>query len=280
MNLYAVFSYNLSIYRFGSLYQTLTSKSQSNKGSFTLPTYGVGYATTSSSTTVSYNNGATISTASTSLYIIYQYSISLYKYDTLYQTLTANSQSSTARFTLPTCTPDDDETFYGWTKTSGNTEKDYDAEQTVTSSGMTLYAIFSYVEVTNVTSQILSTGSLVSATVPIAGTVIIKGYYSKTLGSTTCGEITIPALSSGNNYYAMVGGKYVSGTVSGSLQHNQYGAAYHSFTKTISQTVSANTDIEVRGQTTNSSAGYIQHVVAIEYPTGETTSTTKYRSTK
>ena len=145
MTLYAVFSYSIKIYRFGSLYQTLTSKSQSNNGSFTLPSYGAGYATSSSSTTISYNNGATLSSSGTTLYILYEYSIKLYKYGSLYKTLTSKSQSSTASFTLPTCTVSSgDDAFYGWTKTSGAADKDYDANQTITSSGTSLYAVFSY----------------------------------------------------------------------------------------------------------------------------------------
>lgn len=278
MTLYAVFSYSLKIYRFGSVYQTLTSKSQSNKGSFTLPTYGVGYATTSSSTTVSYNNGATISTASTSLYIVYQYSIKLYKYGSLYDTLTVKSQNSTGSFTLPTCTVNaDDDAFYGWTKTSGSTTKDYDANQTITSSGMSLYAIFSYKNLEMVTVGVAGTMAgpkEATVTAEYDGTLSFKGYVEtkKALASnvtTTNDDIT---LSSSSVVRISINSTYLTGTIGES--------------KTISKAVSKGDTIYIyaaKGNVTGSSSSAgtttitTTHYGTLTYPGS---SGTEYRSAK
>ncbi len=136
-------NYTVNIYRYGSLYQTL---SVTEGESVTLPSLGVGFATASGSATTAYNSGATITpTGNINLYAVLSYSIKLYKYGSLYRTLTSKSQSSKASFTLPTCTVSSgDDAFYGWTKTSGDVSKDYDANQTITSSGTSLYAVFSY----------------------------------------------------------------------------------------------------------------------------------------
>ena len=119
LDLYIVFQYSVNIYRYGSFYDALTCLSTDTTASFTLPSMGVGFATSSTSTAISYDSGATITSGNTSVYAVYDISVKLYKYGTLYDTLTKRTQSSTATFTLPSCTVNSDDTsFYGWTKTS------------------------------------------------------------------------------------------------------------------------------------------------------------------
>lgn len=283
MTLYAVFSYSLKIYRFGSLYTTLTSKSQSSTGSFTLPSYGVGYATSSSSTTVSYNNGATLSSADTTLYILYEYSIKLYKYGSLYKTLTSKSQSSTASFTLPTCTVSSgDDAFYGWTKTSGAADKDYDVNQTITSSGTSLYAVFSYTSTTQGTQvnmfDTYTSKNAFPVTIPSSCTVTCTAYniyisagpngYSKY--NTTLDFVTDKTTKNGiANAWLTVDGTF----------RRTYG---HTESSPFTFNVSSGTVIDAGGHITSNSVsvGSSNNYPHIEISYPVTITSTLYRSTK
>lgn len=173
-------TYTINIYRYGSLYQTLTV---TNGESVTLPSLGVGYATTSSSTTISYNSGATLTpTSDIDIYTVFSYSIELYKYGVLYDTLTTLTQDDSATFTLPTCTADSGETFYGWTTASGSTTKKYDSGASVSTSSMSLYAIFSYSTLSSKTVAINGTTTAdVSQTYTMtdAGTITFKGWHNE-----------------------------------------------------------------------------------------------------
>ena len=282
MTLYTVFQYNVRIYRFGSLYTTLTSKSQSSTGSFTLPSNGIGYASSSSSTTVSYNNGSTISSAGTSLYIIYQYSIKLYKYGSLYQTLTSSSQSSSASFTLPACTVSSgDNAFFAWTKTSGSTSGDYAANQTITSSGTSLYAVFSYIETTNGTQVCYYDNYRNKTGFPVTieddCTVTCTAYnYSVTTnssGTTTTDQIIVLTSNESST----------SNIVNGWLKINKsYQLGEHNRATPFTFSVSAGDVINAGGNRTvyssDSSSSTYYPYIEISYPV--TIRTTLYRSTK
>ncbi len=271
-------SFTVKVYRYGSLYQTLTVvKGDSVK----LPSLGVGFATSSSSTTVSYNSGATITpTGNLNLYAVFQYSIKLYKYGTLYQTLTSKSQNSTASFTLPTCTADTGDTFYGWTKTSGSTTRNYTSGQTVSTSGMSLYAIFEYTAEVEKTGYISSqyTGTMtssqgsvnsyphtVSATAKADGTCTISGYISS--DSSNGSNISNLTLDTFTNY-VKIGSTYVSGTLSRG--------------KTISVNVTKGQTINIKTTGTAGYSGSIAYAskpyISVSYPT--TVEETAYRSTK
>lgn len=112
-----------------------------------------GWGTTSSTTTRSYTGGQTVTlTAPKTLYAIYTYTVSLYKYGALYNTLTARSQGLTASFTLPAATVDSgDNAFYGWTNVYGFTSLNYStgAANLYTQS---LYAVYSYYRYSGQTS--------------------------------------------------------------------------------------------------------------------------------
>lgn len=283
MTLYAVFSYSVNIYRFGSLYQTLTSKSQSNKGSFTLPSYGAGYATSSSSTTISYNNGAALSSAGTTLYIVYQYSIKLYKYGSLYQTLTSKSQSSTGSFTLPTCTVSSgDDAFYGWTKTSGAADKDYNANQTITSSGTNLYAVFSYTSTSQGTQyHIFDKYNNLDAfpvTIPSYCTVTCTAYnyYIYTgqdgykTGETNLDFVASETISQGStNAWFKVNGTFR--TTTGHTKSTPF-----TFTASVGTVIDAGGHKTTISSSTGTTTNY--PYIEISYPT--TVTSTLYRSTK
>ena len=292
MNLYIVYQYSVKLYKYGSLYKTLTSNSQSSTGSFTLPSYGIGYATSSSSTTVSYTSGS-LSSSGTSLYIVYQYSIKLYKYGSLYDTLTSNSQSSTASFTLPTCTPNTGESFYGWTKTSGGTTKDYASGASVTTSGMTLYAIFSY-ETTSTKMESAGDNTVLTVTIPEACTVTIGGGNSyhgvnNGIGYGGVGGLTFGTEIGSDNAYCMVTAnystQYITGTTSqgpsiGTYEDNGYSIPLFKLAQTID--VTKGTVIKIKAPANSSTGsggydyGYNYYAVGIQY----TTVTTNYRSTK
>lgn len=148
----------------GSTYTTQTLKTNSD-GQIKRPTPasngkgGVfyGWGTTSSTTTRSYTGGQTVTlTADKTLYAIYTYTVSLYKYGTLYNTLTARSQGLTATFTLPAATVDSgDNEFYGWTVTNGSTSKNHSAGSANLYS-RSLYAVYSYYKYTGQTSTTLT----------------------------------------------------------------------------------------------------------------------------
>jgi len=288
IDLYAVYSYSIKIYRYGSLYQTLTSKSQASTASFTLPSLGVGFATTSGSTTVSYQNGAKITSASRSIYAVYQYSIKLYKYGTLYQTLTSKSQSSTAAFTLPTCTVDSgDDSFYGWSKTSGGTTRDYQSGASVTTSGMNLYAVFAYTAIVSTEYELVSTtNTSKTITVPVAGEITVGGaiHRSGTLnGVPSMGPSSITLNSKATAPYCKVGSTYISGTTGSDVLDASGQFPIYVLQSGIS--VSANTKItmlgthETWGSANSYDYGNIYGIVEVKYPTSHTTGT-KYRSSK
>ena len=159
MTLYAVHTYTVALYNKGSKYTSLTKTTTSATATFTLPSVGLGFSTSSSSNTITYKNGDSITTSGTTLYVVNKFTLNLYKYGALYDTLTVNSASSSASFTLSTCTPDEDEVFYGWTTTSGSTTKKYDYNAIYTSTNLdsSLYAIFSYNTVSS--TSVSSSGS-------------------------------------------------------------------------------------------------------------------------
>jgi len=147
--------YTIYIYRYGSLYRTLSCTEGS---SVVLPTIDDGYGLSSNSTSKSYSNGQAITPkGNMTLYVLFTHTVKLYNYGVLYRTLTAMSTTTTASFSLPTVTPSSsDNAFLGWTKTSGSTTKNYTGDSTVNLSSTSLYAIFSYYEYTGQTSATAS----------------------------------------------------------------------------------------------------------------------------
>lgn len=143
----------------GKTYTTQTLTTDSN-GVIKLPTPAAngnggtfyGWGVTSSTTTRSYTGGQTVTLASAkTLYAIYTYTVNLYKYGTLYNTLTARSQGLTASFTLPAATVDSgDYQFYGWTVTNGSTSISYSAGAANLYT-RSLYAVYSYYKFTGQT---------------------------------------------------------------------------------------------------------------------------------
>ena len=142
--------------------QTLTTDSD---GVIKLPTPAAngnggvfyGWGTTSSTTTRSYTGGQTVTlTAAKTLYAIYTYTVKLYKYGTLYNTLTARGQGLTTSFTLPTATVDSgDNEFCGWTATNGATSTNYSAGTTSLYT-RSLYAVYSYHQYTGQTQTTIT----------------------------------------------------------------------------------------------------------------------------
>ena len=283
-------TYTVNIYRYDSLYQTL---SVTEGESVTLPSLGVGFATASGSTTTAYNSGATITpTGNMTLYAVFSYSIKLYKYGSLYQTLTSKSQSNKGSFTLPTCAVSSgDDAFYGWTTTSGSTTRNYTSGQTVSTSGMTLYAIFSYTKETTTITQ--STKSYVThqsqglGSIPESGllpvTVNVDGTISWTAKFTNIGQVigsgpinktvdaTLNTVGSGGEVVRItVNGTNLSGTGSGT------------YTVKAGDTIAASGT--VGSYSTGSNYGdstYSSYPMAtVTYPVGTTTTSTEYRSTK
>lgn len=136
-------TYTINIYRYGTLYQTLTC---TEGDSIKLPSIGSGYAIRPSSTAINYSNGKTITpTSNMDLYTVFTYYVYLYKYGSSYETLSASSQDSTAVFTLPSASVDSgDNAFYGWAVSSGSTSKSYNGGSSYSLSTCWLYAVFSY----------------------------------------------------------------------------------------------------------------------------------------
>lgn len=147
--------YTINIYRYGSLYRTLSCTEGS---SITLPTIDDGYGLSSNSTSKSYSNGQVITPkGNMTLYVLFTRTVKLYNYGALYRTLTAMSTTTTASFSLPIVTPSSsDNAFYGWTTTSGSTTKNYNGGSTANLSSTSLYAVFSYYEYTGQTSATAS----------------------------------------------------------------------------------------------------------------------------
>ena len=83
------------------------------------------------------------------------YKVKLYRYGVLYDTLSVAKGSSVTLPTVPTVY-DDDVAHYGWTKTAGNTTRDYTATGTFTpTSNIDLFAVYSY-NVTEVGTKTLT----------------------------------------------------------------------------------------------------------------------------
>lgn len=283
-------TYTVNIYRYGSLYQTL---SVTEGESVTLPSLGVGFATASGSTTTAYNSGATITpTGNMTLYAVFSYNIRLYKYGSLYTTLTSKSQSSKASFTLPTCTVSSgDDAFYGWTTTSGSTTRNYTSGQTITSSGMTLYAIFSYTKVTTtittatksyVTHQSQGLGSipessLLPVTVNVDGTISWTAQFSN-IGRVNSGA-NINSTEDATLNTVGSGGDVVRITVNGT---NLSGKGSGTYAVKAGDTIAASGTVG----SYNTGSDYSDSVyskypkVTVTYPVGTTTTSTAYRSTK
>ena len=282
LTLYALYQYSVKLYQYGSLYTTLTSNSTGSTGSFTLPSNGIGYASSSSSTTVSYNNGSTISSAGTTLYIVYEYNVKLYNYGTLVDTLTAKSQASTATFKLPTCTVDrtiGDTSFYGWTKTSGATEKDYSANQSVSLGSISLYAVFAYNQTAyQPTQSTSSTGSQISITLEVTGQVIFKGYHVEGYQGSTGQNSSYSSFTLNNSAtapYIKIGDTYLTGSIGSDPGSTG-----------VTKLLTAGTTIKAQGtsSTKSDSTGSwtTSDVININYPnkSSSTTYVTAYRSTK
>ncbi len=168
-----------------------------------------GWGTTSSTTTKSYTGGQTITlTAPKTLYAIYTYTVSLYKYGALYNTLTARSQGLTASFTLPAATVDSgDNAFYGWTNIYGFTSLNYSAGKANLYT-QSLYAVYSYYRYSGQTST-----TVTKETEKSAGTKTIE-VENVSPGTRWSAEITelIPHQHSFPINGNPASGQYVSGT--------------------------------------------------------------------
>ena len=201
----------------GKTYTTQTLKTNSD-GVIKLPTPttngngGVfyGWGTTSSTTTRNYTGGQTVTlTAAKTLYAIYTYTVSLYKYGTLYNTLTARSQGLTASFTLPAASVDNgDDGFAGWSVTSGSTSISYSAG-TANLYTRSLYAVYSYYKYTGQTST-----TIIKETEKTDGTktVEIDGVAPSTNWSVEITEY-IPRQGSNPINQGAGSGQSISGTV-------------------------------------------------------------------
>lgn len=280
----------IKIYQYGSLYKTIYCE----KGeSLTLPSYGIGYSTSPTGTVVNYGGGQTFSpTSNLNLYIIYSYTIGLVKYKSFYKGLTAYSTSTTATFTLPDCTPDDGETFYGWTKTSGSTTRNYTAGQTITSGNTTLYAIFSYIETTTTTATkhyvthasqgmgSIPESNLLPVTVDIGGTISWTAQFTN-VGNSYSGGVPSTINNSVDATLNTVGtnGEYIKILVNGTALS---GTGSGTYTVEVGDTISATGTVSTNYQTGNTYSGssyYRYPKASVTYPV-VSSSTTKYRSTK
>ena len=210
-----------------------------------------------------------------------KYKINLYRYGELYTTLECAQGSSIQLVTVPTV-QSDDVAHYGWTRTAGNTSRNYDTTATITpTADMNLYAVFSYTK-TTVTYTIDYTRGTGSINLPMAGTITVGGTvqgvsYNNGVQRPTMGAITL--YSNGTAPYCQVGASYVSGTGSGTfgtLPNLNY-PVYRVGTKDVS----AGTIIRMLGKTESSGNTYNGHeanyYVAVQYPSGTSTATA-YRS--
>lgn len=186
-------TYTVSIYNGSSLYNTYTC---AENGQLTLPNLGIGFSTSSSATTATYSAGGKITvTKNMTLYVVkasstpateYTYTVNLYKYGTLYDTLTTTTTASTGTFTLPSCTADEGDTFYGWSTSSSSTTLKYRAGDTVSTSGvLKLYAIFSYDTISSGGETVIGSSNeseITTRTITIPasclGTVDIYAYHT------------------------------------------------------------------------------------------------------
>ena len=266
-------TYTVNIHRYGSLYQTL---SVTEGESVTLPSLGVGFATTSGATTTTYSSGATITpTGNMTLYAVFSYNIRLYKYGSLYTTLTSKSQSSKASFTLPNCSVNSsDDAFYGWTKTSGAADKDYDANQTITSSGTNLYAVFSYTSTSQGTQyHIFDKYNNLDAfpvTIPSYCTVTCTA-YNISLNSGVLGETKLSFINSETIFNSTTNAWF---TVDGTFRTT----SDHTKSTPFTFTADAGTVINAGGHKSQGGNYTFYPYIEISYPV--TVTSTLYRSEK
>lgn len=213
----------------GKTYTTQTLTTDSN-GVIKLPTPAAnwnggvfyGWGTTSSTTTRSYTGGQTVTlTAAKTLYAIYTYTVSLYKYGTLYNTLTARSQGLTASFTLPAATVDSgDYQFYGWTVTNGSTSISYSAGAADLYT-RSLYAVYSYYRYNGQTNTVVTKTTEKSAgtkTVEIDG-VTPGTSWSAEITECTPNQITFPINGGGSGQSASGTGYDVQYRPKGSVEN-------------------------------------------------------------
>lgn len=265
-------TYTINIYRYGSLYRTLSCTEGS---SVALPTIADGYSLASNSSSRSYTNGQTITpSGDMNLYVLFTYRVQLYNYGTLYKTLSEISTSTSATFSLPTVTPNSaDNAFYGWTTKSGGTTKDYNGGSKVYLSSTSLYAVFSYYEYTGqsaatVTGQTnTNSGDVQTLTLSLSNVMPNSSYTLHT-------EIMTPKqIVDGTKYsvgYTSSNAKTTTGTFNGSPTSI---IAYSSYTPV------SGGSFQIGDKRYQFVTKYTYVAAGIEY-TKYTSKTLKYRSVK
>lgn len=136
--------YTIKIYRNGSLYSTLSCE----KGdSIILPSYGIGYATSSSSTTTTYGTKETITPSSNlNLYIVYQYGFNFYRYGKLYDTQVEFSQALNCTLKVKSVSGVSNiHAFSGYSQSTSSNTIFVTTNTSVKCSSMTnLYAVYTF----------------------------------------------------------------------------------------------------------------------------------------
>lgn len=272
MNLYVVYQYQIRLYKYGSLYTTLTQYSQSTTASFTLTASGItnqtgfyGWSTASNATSRQYTSGQVISSSGTTLYAVWSFQFIRYRYGSVISNNTYYATTSTYTVNTGTATVSGDDTsLYGWTLTNGSTSITYNYNTNISiSPGITsIYAVFQYKKITITEKTLSSNRNVETATTAAAGTIKITGSAHVTPPTGNSGTYPI-TISSTSSVYAKINGKFINGTSDPDKDYLIHSSTYP-----------AGTTIEIKGN--NSSAYSVESVYVYYQGANETTG---YRST-
>ena len=136
------------------------------------------------------------------------YKIKLYRYGVLYDTLSVKKGSSVSLPSVATV-QSTDTAHYGWTKTAGNTTRDYSATQSITpTNNMDLHAVYSYGITT--ASEVTVSGER-TLTIPRDGSLTINAYMTIIQSSSSETTYNDLELNSSSAITVSINGVYVTG---------------------------------------------------------------------
>lgn len=191
------------------------------------------------------------------------YKIKLYRYGTLYQTLSVTKGSSVTLPSVPTVQSDDIE-HYGWTKTSGSTTRNYSATAKITpTSDMELFAVYSYETTSGGTESLTCYQTTKTVTLERSGTCKISGTYEVSTPNGTQVSTMSLGTSTSDYIYCKIGTTFVTGVLGES-------ATPITFNATAGQTLT------VKAANSSDTYNTFFRTIYVDYPVNVIT--TRYRS--